>query len=90
MRSTYVFSDIPNRSKHPQHIQKPIVIVLPLKWSAAVAFGERFEDFGGDEVGAEEGAFGGHFDWQEERQRRRGEVEEAGATCVVLQLRMLF
>jgi hypothetical protein len=32
------------------------MIVFALKWSAAVAFWERFEDFGGDELGAEERA----------------------------------
>jgi hypothetical protein len=36
------------------------VIVLSLKWSAAVAFWECFEDFGRNELGAEERAVGGH------------------------------
>jgi hypothetical protein len=59
---TYVLRYISNRSKHPQYVQKPIVIVLPLKWPAAVSFWERFEDFGGDELRAEKWAFRGHCD----------------------------
>jgi hypothetical protein len=57
---TYVLRYISNRSKHPQYIQKPTVIVLPFEWPAAVSFWERFEDFGGDELRAEKWAFGGH------------------------------
>jgi hypothetical protein len=58
----YLFSNIPDCSKHPQYIQKPIMIILSLEWSAAVSLRQRFEHLGGDEVGAEEWAVGRHCD----------------------------
>lgn len=50
----YLFRHITDCSQHPQHVQEAIVVVLALDRPAAVAFWQRFENFGGNEFSTEE------------------------------------
>jgi hypothetical protein len=54
-RTTYLFSDVSDCSQDSQYIQEAIVVIVLLYRPAVVAFGQLCDDFGGDEVGGEEG-----------------------------------
>lgn len=51
----YLFRDIADCGQYPQYVQEAVVVVLALDGSAGVAFWQLLEDFGGNELGAEEG-----------------------------------
>lgn len=52
----YLLCDIADCSEDAKHVKESVVEVLLLERSAVVAFGKGLEDFGRDEVGAEERA----------------------------------